>query len=340
MLYTNADYDRRLKEEGKKNKSNADWRTEFRRDFSRLIHSPSYRRLQGKTQVFPGVESDFFRNRITHSQEVAQVAKSIALMFNEREEFFKRKGKIDLDLVEFAGLAHDLGHPPFGHNGEKALDECMLEYGGFEGNAQTLRILSKVEKKVKGPKSNGEGILSNGKDMRFGLNLTYRSLASILKYDAEIPLKREDGANLVKGYYASERDLVQKIKDNFKVTGLPSVKFKTLECTIMDIADDIAYSTFDLEDAFKSGILSPLDLLSLTDPIIEVIREKVAKSMGKPYAADDIKRILASFFLDKFRPHLENVRSNFDHRAELSTDILPQIMGGGFAITREIGLLN
>lgn len=127
--------------------SNEPYRSDFRRDYARLVHSPAFRRLDGKTQLFPGVESDFFRNRLTHSLEVAQIAKSIALKLNYESQFIADLGGIDTDLVEVAGLAHDLGHPPFGHNGELTLDQCMLAYGGFEGNAQTLRILSRLEKK-------------------------------------------------------------------------------------------------------------------------------------------------------------------------------------------------
>ena len=121
-------------------------RSAFRRDYARLLHSPAFRRLQGKTQLFPSMEHDFFRNRLTHSLEVAQIAKSIALRLNDRYGYF-RAYPIDTDLVETAALAHDLGHPPFGHNGERALDDCMKERGGFEGNAQSLRILSKLGKK-------------------------------------------------------------------------------------------------------------------------------------------------------------------------------------------------
>ncbi|MBX9710448.1 MAG: dNTP triphosphohydrolase [Xanthobacteraceae bacterium] len=128
------------------------FRSPFRRDIARLIHSPSFRRLQGKTQVFPGNDSDFFRNRLSHSLEVAQVAKSLAIRLNANSAHFKNY-KIDPDLVEFAALAHDLGHPPFGHNGEEALDEMMVNYGGFEGNAQTLHILARIEKKRSARKS-------------------------------------------------------------------------------------------------------------------------------------------------------------------------------------------
>ena len=124
--------------------SNHDYRSLFRRDLARIVHSHGFRRLDGKTQLFPQYESDFFRNRLSHSLEVAQIAKSIALKINQGLD---EKYKIDLDLVELAGFAHDLGHPPFGHQGEEILAECMREHGGFEGNAQTLRLLAKLEKK-------------------------------------------------------------------------------------------------------------------------------------------------------------------------------------------------
>lgn len=257
-LYRDEDYKRTKAEE----EDSALGRSPFRRDYGRLLHSPSFRRLQGKTQLFPGDESDFFRNRLTHSLEVAQVAKGIAQMLNATHPEFQAS-PIDLDLVEFAGLAHDLGHPPFGHNGEKALDDCMKPYGGFEGNAQTLRILARVEKKARENAANPQdvcGISTKGKDLRLGLNLTYRSLASILKYDRKIPTKRNKKAKLVKGYYATEEKLVQEIKKNVGHVPERNVPFKTIECQIMDIADDIAYSTYDLEDSMKGGFTHPLEL--------------------------------------------------------------------------------
>jgi dGTPase len=238
-------------------------RSAFRRDYGRLLHCPAFRRLQGKTQLFPGHESDFFRNRLTHSLEVAQVAKGIALQLNATCAEF-RESPIDLDLIEFAGLAHDLGHPPFGHNGERALDDCMKEFGGFEGNAQTLRILSRVEKKSlkDAPEwTDVCGISPEGVDRRLGLNLTYRSLASVLKYDTLIPLRRRKSAELKKGYYFSERGLVERIKQSVGCPDGKGEKFKTIECQVMDIADDIAYSTYDLEDAMKGGFTHPLALL-------------------------------------------------------------------------------
>lgn len=278
MLYSESDLNREHTETEELDLG----RSAFRRDYGRLLHSPSFRRLQGKTQLFPGHESDFFRNRLTHSLEVAQIAKGIAQKINNTVDDFS-KIPIDLDLVEFAGLAHDLGHPPFGHNGEKALDDCMKLYGGFEGNAQTLRILSKIEKKIQKDfegKMDGCGISEKGDDLRLGLNPTYRALASILKYDAMIPLRRKKGSPLKKGFYASEKHLVERVKEN--VSPVKYRDFKTIECQIMDIADDIAYSTYDLEDSMKGGFVHPLSLIAKLkeESLVKKLHEKVKKEVS------------------------------------------------------------
>lgn len=249
---------------------NRSYRTPWRRDYARLIHSPAFRRLDGKTQLFPSPESDFFRNRLTHSIEVAQIAKTIAAKANRSKAI--GRFSLDLDLVEFAGLAHDLGHPPFGHNGEHALDECMRGQGGFEGNAQTLRILAVLEKKrlVHGAT---DPLDVNGLDHRRGLNLTFRSLAAILKYDRPI---RVNEKKFTKGYYASEETLIQEIKKKV-IPGYRNQEFKTIECQIMDIADDIAYSTYDLEDSFKAGFLTPLNMLACM--ATDLFREKLVEAV-------------------------------------------------------------
>lgn len=258
-VYQESDYDREIKDHTSDPKREP-YRHPFHVDHARLIHSPSFRRLQGKTQLFPG-ESDFFRNRFSHSLEVAQIAKSIARKINHNhfQDSVHDSHKISSDLVEFAALAHDLGHPPFGHNGEMGLNEMMKDVGGFEGNAQTLRILSRIEKKISKahPPVEFEGL----DDRRCGLNLCYRSLASILKYDRQLP-PSPGGTKVIKGYYHDDTELVKRIKSAV-IGNYEAKKFKTIECQIMDLADDIAYSTYDFEDSLKAGFTSLLDLLSV-----------------------------------------------------------------------------
>lgn len=215
-------------------RAETDRRSEFEHDRARIIHSAAFRRLQGKTQVFGVYEGDFFRTRLTHSLEVAQIAKGIALTLGA-----------DPDLVEAVCLAHDLGHPPFGHNGERTLHALMRAHGGFEGNAQTLRILTYLEQKHAD---------------YAGLNLTYQTLDGVLKYKTCIDLTAIVNApqGLVKGFYAEDRPFVEAI---IRQTG--SGQQRSLECQIMDVADDIAYSVHDLEDSLKAGLLSPADLRRL-----------------------------------------------------------------------------
>lgn len=297
-LYNTNDY-KRFAKETESILGTEDYRTDFWRDYARLLHSPSFRRLTGKTQLFPNNETDFFRNRLTHSLEVSQIAKSIAKKLNHEHNL-----GIDEDLVSFAALAHDLGHPPFGHQGEEALDECMVNYGGFEGNAQTLRIITKIEKKL----VNEDfpcGINNKGEDIRNGLNLTLRTIASILKYDNVIPFSKQDreeyhklrneNVKPVKGYYNSENKLVQEIKEN--LAGSKEFKdFKTLECTIMDIADDIAYSNYDLEDSFKAGFLTPIDILYPDPELLERVVESVNSRTNLNLTADQISEVLISIY--------------------------------------------
>jgi dGTPase len=292
-LYNDGDYNRiaLIPKSG----SPEPYRSDFRRDYARVLHCPAFRRLQRKTQLFPGEESDFFRNRLTHSLEVAQISKSIALRLNYLIErsVFRHIGSIDLDLVEIAGLAHDLGHPPFGHTGEHALHQRMQTCGGFEGNAQTLRIVSKLEKRQT---VNAEGEeptfteFASDRDQRAGLNLCFRSLASILKYDNCIPLMGSD--SLQKGYYKSEEDLVQRIKravlgENYRIR--ENERFRVIEMQIMDLADDIAYSTYDFEDELEAGFASPLDLLQQLNNN-EELRDSVAKKLFKTYVGREYSK--------------------------------------------------
>lgn len=297
-MYSSLD-DQRVFDEGR---TSNEYRSEFRRDYARIVHSPAFRRLQGKTQLFPCIESDFFRNRLTHSVEVSQIARTIGLKINT--EFLKEDDeKINLDLLEIAALAHDIGHPPFGHQGEEALNESMYFYGGFEGNAQTLRLLSKIEKKRHEGLLELEGFDQNGEDRRRGLNLTYRSLAAVLKYDELVSIRQTNEIPTVfpkplKGYYRTEKDLVEKIKTAVTNGNTNYSKFRTLECWIMDVADDIAYSTFDLEDAFKAGFVKPIDVINLQDSFHEYLADKVTEEFGKEVSSKEILDIISDLLQD------------------------------------------
>ena len=211
-------------------------RNPFQRDCARILYSSSFRRLQGKMQIL-GVQSDaFYRNRLTHSLEVSQIARAIATKIGRQIGNGAYSSENDLYVIEAAALAHDIGHPAFGHSGERVLDKLAKSHSfRFEGNAQNIRILRYLEKKL--PDANG-------------LNLTNRTLLAINKYHV-----KEAGKKFL---YAEDFDYMEKVR---KENGLQCER--TLDVQIIDLADEIAYAVHDLEDALAQGFFNADELLYL-----------------------------------------------------------------------------
>ncbi|MDD5718195.1 MAG: dNTP triphosphohydrolase [Candidatus Krumholzibacteria bacterium] len=221
-----------------------DYRTSFRRNRDRLIHNAAFRRLQGKTQVFLSGEYDFYRTRLTHSIEVAQIASSIGHFLNHSAPQLSPGCQIDPDLCEAAALAHDIGHPPFGHAGEGTLHRLMQPFGGFEGNAQTLRLI-------------GQTIFTSG-GRRRGLNPTRALVDAVMKYKTlwgEVPAQRKHFL------YADQQPFVDFVCAGRPwpadlAPGAPRNQLRSLECQIMDWADDTAYSLNDIVDGVHAGFVT------------------------------------------------------------------------------------
>jgi dGTPase len=265
-------------------------RSPFRRDCDRVIHSTAFRRLKHKTQVFVFHEGDHYRTRLTHSLEVAQIARALA-----------RQLGLDEDLTEALALAHDLGHPPFGHAGERALDACLQAHGGFDHNAQTLRVVTSLEHRY--PEFDG-------------LNLTWETLEGIVKHNG--PLAERNGAAV--GRYR-DHGIPSGISDYTRTYDLELWSFASLEAQVAAIADDIAYDAHDIDDGLRAGLFTVDDLkiMPLTAAIIadiarhypdldddrrgaELVRELISYLIGavvsesrsrlqaaKPNSVDDVR---------------------------------------------------
>lgn len=265
--YVDADRERWVPEAPKSRE-----RTAFERDRARIVHSSALRRLGAKTQVLGPSSDDFVRTRLTHTLEVAQVGREIGKVLG-----------CDPDVVDTACLAHDLGHPPFGHNGERALADIARGIGGFEGNAQTLRLLTRLEPKVVGP---------DGRTV--GLNLTRASLDASVKYPwrfGQGPVSAASGRPTHKfGVYEDDLPVFAWLRED-----APAGR-KCLEAQVMDLADDISYSVHDVEDAVVGG---RLDLGVLTRPderarVVEAVQTWYGDAVDENGLHDAMDRLVAA----------------------------------------------
>lgn len=234
-------------------------RSDFSRDRARAIHASALRKLSQKTQVVsPTTGLEFARSRLTHSLEVAQIGRELAETLG-----------LESDIVDTACLVHDIGHPPFGHNGEKALNIWASDIGGFEGNAQTLRVITRLEPKVVGP------------DRSYGLNFTRASVDASCKYPWPDTREVLDPSGRVKfGFYAGDADAFTWVRQ-----GAP-VEQRCIEAEVMDLADDIAYSVHDFEDAIVNGFVDTRQLATRVNH--EELVDRMLEWVGAEFSRDEL----------------------------------------------------
>ena len=244
-------------------------RSPFRRDCDRIIHSTAFRRLKHKTQVFIFDEGDHYRTRLTHTLEVTQIARALA-----------RALRLDEDLAEALALAHDLGHPPFGHAGERALDECLGAFGGFDHNAQTLRVVTALERRY--PTFDG-------------LNLTWETLEGLVKHNG--PLTERNGTPI--GRYGA-RGVPETIRDYITLQDLQLWSFASVEAQVAAFADDIAYDAHDIDDGLRAELFTLDEIASVALPatIIGGIRAAFPTLDAGRVVHEFIRRLIGLFIED------------------------------------------
>jgi dGTPase len=255
-------------------------RNAFRRDCDRIIHATAFRRLAHKTQVFVFHEGDHFRTRLTHTLEVTQIARSLA-----------RALGLDEDLAEALALAHDLGHPPFGHAGERALDRCLATCGGFDHNAQTLRVVTALERRY--PDFDG-------------LNLSWETLEGIVKHNG--PLTVRDGRP-VEAY--RERGLPHTIAIHNRMQDLELWSFASAEAQLAAIADDIAYDAHDIDDGLRAGLFVLEDLagVPLIHDILRAIRDQHPALDTPRLVHELVRRLITAMIEDVIAETASRLRS-------------------------------
>lgn len=240
-------------------------RTPFQRDRDRIIHSAAFRRLQYKTQVFVYHEGDNFRTRLTHSLEVSQIARSISRVLG-----------LDEDMAEALALAHDLGHTPFGHAGEDALQDVLAGYGGFDHNAQSLRVVTKLERRY----------------VEFdGLNLTWETLEGLVKHNGPLA-----GASAVK----KGRELPGAITEYVARHDLELDTFASAEAQVAALADDVAYNNHDIDDGLRAGLFTIKDLedVPLVGPMLHAVAKEYPGVELSLHIHETVRRMIGMMILD------------------------------------------
>jgi dGTPase len=268
-------------------KSRESDRTPVAKDRDRIVHSSALRRLQGKSQVVGADVGPYFRNRLTHSLECAQIGRAIALLVQTGwEDVVEARDELP-DLVEAACLGHDLGHPPFGHNGERALQGCMRKRAGslFEGNAQSFRIVTYLEPKE-------IGAVRADRDRWVGLNLTRATLKALAKYPR---IEGSDDLSAAHPKFSVYDDLLDRETWEWLWEGVHPAR--TLATDIMDVADDIAYATHDLEDGVWAGLIPTYQLVRRDEAALGLLLDKLQER--RPEATlDEVKTGLVDLFQD------------------------------------------
>ena len=247
-------------------------RSEFQRDRDRIVHSTAFRRLEYKTQVFINHEGDLFRTRLTHSLEVAQIGRTLARMLG-----------LDEDLTETVALAHDLGHTPFGHVGQDALNECLAEHGGFEHNLQSLRVVDKLEQKY----------------AEFeGLNLTFESREGLLKHCSK-----------------KNAEKLGEVGRRFLEGGQPS-----LEAQITNLADEIAYNNHDVDDGLRSGLitLEQLEEVEIFARHLDTVRGLYPDLNDRRLIHETVRRMINTLVVDLLEETRRNIAA---HKPESQDDV-------------------
>ncbi len=256
-------------------------RTCFQRDRDRIIHSSAFRRLKQKTQVFVAHEGDFYRTRLTHSLEVAQIARSVA-----------RTLGLDEDLAEALALCHDIGHPPFGHAGEDELDACMEKYNGFDHNAQTLRVVTRLEKRY--PTFDG-------------LNLSWETLEGLVKHNG--PLLTEDQSIDV---------LPQAFRDFTPLETLELHTYSGPEAQVAALADDIAYNNHDIDDGIAAGLFTVKELceVPLVGDVFKAVRKEYAFLEERLIVAEAVRRLIGIWVEDLVKETRRRLKKHNPQSAE------------------------